>query len=268
METQKPILFDNKPHPWIHPEIIKKYEDNRKKEGAYISSFEKSNYETDVFEDILKKNKDFLIDDDLRVDSEKEIPLDDVIAQDYAETVLGRPLKRGESVPDDYPTRWHANRLQFLTLNRSADRIRAEADKLYNPKIKAEDKEWNDRFDSVNKTPVAKQQPEQKPSIKIDPKIPLFLQVGDSSIPWCVSHPLRKHFVEEGPKQYPQGLFGRYLNILDEVNADDVLEDEYIPSFLKDIQKNKPEDFKPELKKARQQGNLSLLESEPELFGQ
>ena len=244
------IIFDNVEHPWQVPDIASKFKERAK---HLPPSLHKEVYEEMIYTDLLKKNPDFLVDDELRTEDEENSPVDDVIDQSYARQYLGRPLNKGEHAPEDYKYEWMAQRIGTLFgTQRTRERLRGFADSLYNPKTIAENKSWDDARKAYGATPVTQSTPIQSTSpsrasmlkangIAIDPNYPLFLQVAGSDIPWGVNHPLRQKFLKEGPKLYSSDRFSKNLNILDSINGPrDEGEEVYIPSYIQEQSKKNP----------------------------
>lgn len=248
MEESTRISFDGVEHPWQLPDIAKKF----KEQTRYVDpKWHKGIYEEMIYADLLKKNPDFLIDDDLRVEDEQNSPVDEVIDQSYARQQLRRPLNKGEHAPDDYKYEWMAQRIgTLLGAERTRERMKALADSSYNPKTIAENKAWDDARKAYGATPTTQGTPAQNTSpsrsgmlkVKaddIDPNYPLFLQLGNADIPWGTNHPLRKRFLDEGPKIYSGNRFSKNLDILDKINGP--IEDfDYIPSHIKEEIKRNP----------------------------
>jgi hypothetical protein len=248
MEQPTRFSFDGEEHPWQLPEMASKFKERVKYTDP---KYHKSVYEEMVFADLLKKNPDFLIDDDLRVEDELNSPVDDLIDQTYAKRMLGRPLNKGEHAPEDYKYEWMAERIGFLSgAERTRDRLRGLADSLYNAKTIAENKSWDDARKAYGANPTQQSTPPQitSPSrsnmlkasgAEIDPNYPLFLQVADTNTQWSKDHPLRKRFLEEGPKIYSAKRFSKNLDILDRINGE-IDEDTYIPSYIQEEIKKNP----------------------------
>ena len=250
MEQPTRISFDGEDHPWQLPDIASKFKERAK----YIDpKWHKGIYEEMIYADLLKKNPDFLVDDDLRVEDEQNSSVDDVIDQSYAKQQLGRPLNKGEHAPDDFKYEWMGQRIGTLSrAERTRERIKAFADSLYNPKTIAENKAWDDARKAYGATPATQSTPPQSTSPSrsgmlkvraddIDPNFPLFLQLGNADIPWGVDHPLRKRFLREGPKLYSSNRFSKNLDILDKLNSPRNEDEEiYIPSHIQEEIKRNP----------------------------
>lgn len=247
MEQPTRISFDGVEHPWQLPDIASKLKERTRYTDP---KYHKQIYEEMVFADLLKKNPDFLVDDDLRVEDELNSSVDDLIDQTYAKRMLGRPLNKGEHAPDDYKYEWMAERIGFLSgAERTRERLRGLADSLYDSKTIAENKSWDDARKAYGANPAQQStqpqitSPSRSSMLKatgaeIDPNYPLFLQVADTNTQWSKDHPLRKRFLKEGPSIYSSNRFSKNLDILDRINGP-IDEDTYIPRYIKEeIERN------------------------------